>query len=185
MAQNSFGNSIENPLDKFNTKNFLPQGLDTGSALDLFGKPQGFGSQVPSFGNNNSAFQNTFGSANQLQNGFSGQIGGLNNIANTSTKGGGFGEAFRNFAGTPKNPGIGRDLFGLAGGIANTALSLKQFGLVKKNLKQNKRQFNQQFDAQRRLANGQIADRQRARIAVRAPGAARSVEEVLAEQGIQ
>ena len=70
-----------------------------------------------------------------------------------------------------KNPdgstygGWGSAGLGIASGLANSYLGVKQFGLAKDALKEGKRQFDLNFNSQKRLTNARLEDRQNARIA--------------------
>lgn len=68
-------------------------------------------------------------------------------------------------------------------GLANTFLGMQQYGLAKDSLRENKRQFNLNFDAQRKLTNSRLEDRQRARVASN-PGAYQSVGAYMEQNGI-
>jgi len=70
--------------------------------------------------------------------------------------------------------GWGGLALGAAQGIGNAWMGMKQYGLAKDQLKENKRQYNQNFAAQRQTVNTQLEDRQRARVASNA-GAYQSV----------
>lgn len=58
----------------------------------------------------------------------------------------------------------GMALSGLQG-LGNSYMAMKQFGLAEDALKEQKRQFNINYEAQRKMTNAQLADRQRARVA--------------------
>jgi len=79
-------------------------------------------------------------------------------------------------------PGMG--MYGLkaATGIANAWLGMKQYGLAKNQLKENKRQFNLNYDAQKNTTNAQLADRQRSRVA--GSSGQIGVDEYMKEYGI-
>ena len=49
--------------------------------------------------------------------------------------------------------------------ILNAHMGMKQYGMAKKNLQENKRQFNLNFDTQAQTLNTQMEDRQRSRVA--------------------
>jgi len=50
------------------------------------------------------------------------------------------------------------------GGLASIYMGMKQYGLAKDSLKENKRQFNMNHKNQVSMVNNQLEDRQRARI---------------------
>lgn len=61
--------------------------------------------------------------------------------------------------------GWGGMALGAAGGLMQGFLGMKQYGLAKKTLEENKRQFQMNYDAQRQSTNTRLEDRQRARVA--------------------
>ena len=71
-----------------------------------------------------------------------------------------------------------------AGGLASTFLGMKQYGLAKQTLAENKRQFDLNYAAQRQTTNTRLEDRQRARVASNA-GAYQSVGDYMAVNGIK
>lgn len=71
-----------------------------------------------------------------------------------------------------------------AGGLASTFLGMKQYGLAKQTLAENKRQFQLNYDAQKRTTNTRLEDRQRARVASNA-NAYQSVGDYMTTNGIQ
>ena len=68
-------------------------------------------------------------------------------------------------------------------GLGNSYMAMKQFGLAEDALKEQKRQFNINYEAQRKMTNSQLADRQRARVASN-PNAYQSEAEYMKEWGI-
>ncbi len=68
-------------------------------------------------------------------------------------------------------------------GLGNSYMGMKQFGLAEDALKEQKRQFNVNFEAQRKMTNSQLADRQRARV-VSNTGAYQSEAEYMKQWGI-
>lgn len=70
-----------------------------------------------------------------------------------------------------------------ASGLMQGFIGMKQYGLGKKQLAENKRQFNLNYGAQQKLTNSQLRDRQRARVASN-PGVYESVDSYMAENGI-
>lgn len=67
-------------------------------------------------------------------------------------------------------PGWGGAALGALQGIGNAFMGMKQYGLAEDALKEQKRQFNLNYGAQKSAFNSQIEDRQRARVAAN-PGA--------------
>lgn len=61
--------------------------------------------------------------------------------------------------------GWGGLALGAAGGLASTIMGMKQYGLAKKTLAENKRQFQLNYDAQKQTTNTRLEDRQAARVA--------------------
>lgn len=82
------------------------------------------------------------------------------------------------------NQGWGNMALGAIGGMANLYLGLKQYGLAKQQLAEGKRQFELNYDAQRKLTNSQLEDRQRARVASN-PGGYESVGSYMDRNGIK
>ena len=109
------------------------------------------------------------------------------------------GAAAPNFgASNPLNPDAGSgnwmDLFGgldgtkmaLGGltGLANAFMSMQQYGIAKKTLSENQRQFNLNYNAQRDTTNTALRDRQAARVASN-PGAYQSVDDYMRQNAIK
>lgn len=88
------------------------------------------------------------------------------------------------FLGKAGAPGWGGMALGAAQGLFNGYLGLQQLGMAKDAMKENKRQFNLNYDAQRRTTNAALEDRQRARLASN-PGAYESVGAYMNKNGIQ
>lgn len=99
-----------------------------------------------------------------------------------------FGGLFDNFLDTTDANGIktqgwgGLALSGLQG-LGNSYMGMKQYGLAEDALKEQKRQFNINYEAQRKMTNAQLSDRQRARVASN-PGAYTSEAEYMKQWGI-
>lgn len=68
-------------------------------------------------------------------------------------------------------------------GLGNSYMAMKQYGLAEDALKEQKRQFNTNFEAQRKMTNSQLSDRQRARVASN-EGAYASEAEYMKKWGI-
>ena len=68
-------------------------------------------------------------------------------------------------------------------GLGNSYMAMKQYGLAEDALKEQKRQFNTNFEAQRKMTNSQLSDRQRARVASN-EGAYQSEAEYMKKWGI-
>ena len=67
--------------------------------------------------------------------------------------------------------------------LSNSYMGMKQYGLAKEQFAESKRQYNQNYAAQRTLTNSQLEDRQRARVAAN-PAAYVSVSDYMAKNGI-
>ena len=99
-----------------------------------------------------------------------------------------FGGLFDNFFDKTDANGIktqgwgGMALSGLQG-LGNSYMAMKQFGLAEDSLKEQKRQFNINYEAQRKITNSQLADRQRARVASN-PNAYQSEDEYMKKWGV-
>lgn len=68
--------------------------------------------------------------------------------------------------------------------LSNTYMGMKQYGLAKEQFAESKRQYNQNYAAQRTLTNSQLEDRQRARVASNA-GAYESVGSYMNRNGVK
>lgn len=112
--------------------------------------------------------------------------------------GGGFNFGANAMAGLPQintmdKPGIMGSMLGpngwggmalsAAGGLASTFLGMKQYGLAKQTLAENKRQFQMNYDAQKQTTNTRMEDRQAARVASN-PGGYQSVGDYMAKNRI-
>lgn len=88
----------------------------------------------------------------------------------------------------PKNifgkDGWGGLALGAGQGLFNGYLGLQQLGMAKKAFGENQRQFNLNYDAQRRTTNAALEDRQRARLASNA-GAYQSVGDYMNQYGVK
>ncbi len=88
----------------------------------------------------------------------------------------------------PKNifgkDGWGGLALGVGQGLFNGYLGLQQLGMAKKAFGENQRQFNLNYDAQRRTTNAALEDRQRARLASN-PGAYQSVGDYMNQYGVK
>ena len=96
---------------------------------------------------------------------------------------------FSNFLGRKNTDGSmdmgwGGMALGAAQGLGNAYMAMKQYGLAKQSLAENKRQFQLNYDAQKTTTNTALEDRQRARVASNA-GAYKSVGDYMNEHGIK
>ena len=80
--------------------------------------------------------------------------------------------------------GWGGMALGAAQGLGNAYMAMKQYGLAKDSLAENKRQFQLNYDAQKSTTNSALEDRQRARVASNA-GAYQSVGDYMDKNGIR
>ena len=80
--------------------------------------------------------------------------------------------------------GWGGLALGAAQGLMGGYLGMQQLGMAKKSFKENQRQFNLNYDAQRRTTNAALEDRQRARLASNA-GAYQSVGDYMDKYGVR
>lgn len=129
--------------------------------------------------------------ANELMqmNNYALNTGTTPTVAGAPAAGGGFlGGIFGNIFDKTNAAGIktqgwgGLALQGIQG-LGNGYMALKQYGLAEDVLKEQKRQFNTNFEAQKKLTNSQLSDRQRARVASN-EGAYASEAEYMKKWGI-
>lgn len=97
---------------------------------------------------------------------------------------------------SPDNQNLGTDWGGLfkdygglalgaAQGLGSLFMGMKQYGLSKDILNENKRQYDQNYTAQRDLTNARLEDRQKARIAADPTANYRSVAEYMSKYGVK
>ena len=79
--------------------------------------------------------------------------------------------------------GWGAPALGVASGLTNAWMGMKQYDLAKDQLSASKEQFNKNFGAQQKTTNAALADRQAARVASN-PGAYTSVSDYMKQYGI-
>jgi hypothetical protein len=95
---------------------------------------------------------------------------------------------FDNFLSSTKDgvttQGWGTPALGVASGLMNAFMGMKQYGLAKDSLAEGKRQFGLNYEAQKTTTNAQLEDRQRARVASNA-GAYQSVGDYMSTYGIK
>lgn len=97
--------------------------------------------------------------------------GSLNNVNPVVAGGGGlFGDLFGGMSAKDLSTGMNALTSG-----AKLLLGMKQYGLAKDQLDENKRRYYQNYNAQRTTTNAQLEDQQRARVASN-PGAYQSVD---------
>ena len=83
-----------------------------------------------------------------------------------------------------KTNGWGNMALGSAQGLFNGWMGLQQLDMAKKNLSENKRQFNMNWGAQKNLTNSRLESRQKQRLANR-PGEYRSVDDYMSTYGVK
>jgi hypothetical protein len=105
-------------------------------------------------------------------------------LTNTTTPNSWMPDWLKGAVGTKEAPGWGGMAVGAAGSLASLFMGMKQYGLAKETLAQNKAQFDQQYTAQKQLTNTQLEDRQRARVASN-PGAYQGVAGYMSQYGIK
>lgn len=86
--------------------------------------------------------------------------------------------------GTTEAPGWASGAASAAGGMFKGWLGMQQYGLAKKVLAENQRQFNLNYNAQKQTTNTELEDRQRARVASN-PGAYQSVGDYMNQNGVK
>ncbi len=88
--------------------------------------------------------------------------------SNNEASGGFLSNFFGNALGRTDEHGYQQGWAGTAlktfGGLASAYLGMKQYGLAKDVFKENKKQFNLNYDATRQTTNAQLRDRQIARV---------------------
>jgi hypothetical protein len=111
-------------------------------------------------------------------------------LGESGAGGGGFSDWFNNsgILGSKLTDGTqvqgwGMPALNVASGLTNAYFGLQQYNLAKDTLNQNKKQFQLNFDAQRKTTNASLADRQNARVASN-PGAYQSVSDYMGKYGI-
>lgn len=129
----------------------------------------------------------------QASNAAGGGLAGLSSVpldATTAGWGAGIGDWLKNsgFLGSTgadgiKTQGWGAPALGVAQGLGNAFLSMKQYGLAKDTFNENKRQFALNFGAQQKTTNARLEDRQAARIASN-PTAYQSVGDYMKKYGV-
>lgn len=82
-----------------------------------------------------------------------------------------------------KTPGWGGLGLGAANSLFNGWLGMKKLGVAEDELKENKRQFNMNWGAQKKTTNSELADRQRRRVS--SGGGAQPVGQYMSKWGIQ
>lgn len=93
------------------------------------------------------------------------------------------GDFMKGMVGTKEAPGWGGMALGVAQGLGSAYMGMQQYGLAKAAFDESKRQFNMNWNAQKKTVNSALEDRQRARVASN-PGAYQSVGDYMKENGI-
>lgn len=107
--------------------------------------------------------------------------GFMDSFSNWLSGGGLFGKT--NPDGTRSMGAAGTILGGLQA-LGSAYMGMKQYGLAKQQLAEGRRQYDQNYAAQRTTVNSQLEDRQRARLASN-PGAYQSVGDYMTKYGVR
>jgi hypothetical protein len=160
---------------------------------NLLGSLGGYGSRGSGFDMGSMGFSGQ--QSNYLSGGFGSDLsgagggfslpqstwGGMGGAGAAQGGGGLFGDT--PFLSTGTQQGWGGMAMGGLGAAANLWMGMKQYGLAKKTLAENKRQFEMNYAAQSKLTNAQLEDRQRARVASN-PGGYESVGSYMNRNGV-
>ena len=151
----SMGNSFAGPFSAPGSGDFY---RDAPGNYGLMPEPTNFGmSNGPTFSKAEIDGTNSFG-ANSVINGAMGNGG----------SGGGIFDGLNSFlkgaVGTKDAPGWGGMALGTVGGLASTYMGMKQYGLAKQSLAQNKAEYYENLGAQKKLTNSSLEARQEARV---------------------
>jgi hypothetical protein len=97
--------------------------------------------------------------------------------------GAGGGDWWSKMIGNKEQPGWGGLAVGAGSALMNAFMGMKQYGLAKSQLAESRRRYDQDYDAQKRLTNAQLEDRQYARVASN-PGGYQSVGDYMRDKGV-
>lgn len=150
----------------------------TNPTPDMYSQMMSWGQQQPGLYNPNTPYTDE-GQAGGIP-GMSGFNPLVQNIPDVQSR-----SWFDDAVGTPEQPGYGGLALGAMGGLASTFLGMKQYGLAKDTLAQNKMQFQKNYDSQKTLTNANLEDRQRARVASSSIGAYESVDSYMNKNRIK
>jgi len=116
---------------------------------------------------------------------FDGMVGATNSVGNTSagTYAPPVWNSWEGFMGTKETPGWGMAGLTAAQGINSFFGGRNMAKQADRSMKENKRQFQLNFDAQRNMTNSQMADRQNARLAAN-PNAFLATPEYMKQYGV-
>jgi hypothetical protein len=172
--------------DKWHSGIFSNQSQGPSMANNFQASPMGNNYQAPSMENNwqgagtadNSAYNFGMQPPAAAQPGMPGA--GLYN-----GEAGGFKEGFLGGVDDAGNKTAGWGGLALGGAQAGIGayLGMKQYGLAKDSFKQGKKEFQMNWDANRKMTNSRLEDRQRMRVASQ-PGSHQSVADYMAKNGI-
>lgn len=81
--------------------------------------------------------------------------------------------------------GWGNEAMGMASGLMSGYLGMKQYGIAKKTLSENKRQFDANYAVQKNLTNSRLEGRQKARIAASPNGGHMSAADYVQKYGVK
>lgn len=81
--------------------------------------------------------------------------------------------------------GWGGEAMGIANGLMSGYIGMKQYGIAKKTLSENKRQFDANYTVQKNLTNSRLEGRQKARIAASPDGGHMSAADYVQKYGVK
>ena len=81
--------------------------------------------------------------------------------------------------------GWGGEAMDMASGLMSGYLGMKQYGIAKKTLSENKRQFDANYAVQKNLTNSRLEGRQKARIAASPDGGHMSAADYVQKYGVK
>lgn len=123
-------------------------------------------------------------SLDSMSTGFTSSANSFNAVPiNTSTDSGSFLDSILGGAGDMSGLQMGQLGLGGVTSLLNGYLGFQNLGLAKKQYQSQLDQFNKQWDANKKLTNASLADRQAARVASN-PNAYQSVDDYMKKYGI-
>lgn len=150
----------------------------SGSGLRMPTAGSGLGFKMPIdealMGTGISATPNILADIEKYGSGYTGYLNSAPNVMSNLGSQGGAGSFLNNYGGLA---------LGALQGVGNLFMGMQQYGMAKKALNESTRQFNVNYDAQKKLTNSRLEDRQRARLAAD-PNAHQSVDQYMNRYGI-